>query len=188
MESSRTISTIQYAVISFIAGREGCGGSVKREIKSEGTRGGISTGPKWSRLAEVAEKQSRYTTYNNGTNICCRKAAFVIACTHSTRGKQMSCLCVTSLIAAWGGRAFASCVFIARPGNNNRLLFITPAPNTRTLRSPAPRRDSFFAETHTTRSVCNNLQRGALKCKYFFRKLLTSYLQLIRKSIERMMI
>jgi len=44
--------------------------SVKREIKSEGTRGGISTGPKWSRLAEAAEKQSRYTTYNNGTNIC----------------------------------------------------------------------------------------------------------------------
>lgn len=46
------------------------------------------------------------------------------------------------------GRAFASCVFIARPGNNNRLLFITPAPNTRMLRSPAPRRDLFFAVPH----------------------------------------
>lgn len=70
------------------------GFSVKREIKSEGTRGGISTGPKrwskWSRLAETAEKQSRYTTCNNGTNICCSKVAFVMACALHARENVMS--------------------------------------------------------------------------------------------------
>lgn len=47
----------------------------------------------------------------------------------------MPCLCVTTLIAARGverdgGKGdgvFVSCVFIARPGNNNWLLFITRA-------------------------------------------------------------
>lgn len=38
----------------------------------------------------------------------------------------MSYLCVTTLIAATGDvGVFVSCVFIARPGNNNWLLFIT---------------------------------------------------------------
>lgn len=32
---------------------------------------------KWSAPTEAVEKQSRYTTCNNGANICCRKVAFV---------------------------------------------------------------------------------------------------------------
>lgn len=59
----------------------------------------------------------------------------LVTCTLDAARKQMPCLCVTTLIAARGRErdggkgdgVFVSCVFIARPGNNNWLLFITRA-------------------------------------------------------------
>lgn len=61
IESSRTIATIQCAVISAAArrGERGGGFSVKREIKSEGTRGGISTEPRWWRCGRDWRKRRR---------------------------------------------------------------------------------------------------------------------------------
>lgn len=124
------------------ARRVGLGsGYRRREIKSEERDirdGRVSTRPKWWRSGRGGRKRRRSshdTQCATMEPISVGKAAFVTACTLHAR-KQTPCLCVTNLIARRGttrgrtGRGgpctFASCVFIARPGNNNRLLFITP--------------------------------------------------------------
>lgn len=75
----------------------------------------------------MAEKQRRYTTRNNGANI--RRKVVLVTCTLDaveTNVVPMRDNPYTAATEGEGGGVFVSCVFIARPGNNNWLLFITP--------------------------------------------------------------
>lgn len=66
----------------------------------------------------------------------------------------------------------ASCVFIARPGNNNRLLFITPAPNARNvLHLIAPGSTTrFFTDFLSLYEIVTPTRRGfSKKVKCFWK-------------------
>lgn len=166
---------------ALLFGGRGCG-AVKRKIKNEETtRWNINEAEvvaKWLRLAEAVEKQSRYTTCNNGANICCvgRWQWFITACELSTRETNVAPMRDEPYCSMRG----TSCVFIARPGNNNRLLFITPAPNAHETLCSSPHRvwfhDSLFHRFSLRRIVILNETRVE-------KKITNELLQLIHKSV-----
>lgn len=142
---------------------EGAGLS-KEKLRAKRPRGGISMRPKWWRSGCDWRKQwrnSRYTTCNNGANICCvgRWQWFITACELSTRETNVAPMRDEPYCSMRG----TSYVFIARPGNNNRLLFITPAPNAHETLCSSPHRvwfhDSLFHRFSLRRIVILNETR-----------------------------
>lgn len=121
------------------------------------TRGGISTGARererespasgWRSGGEVVGGRKRRRSSHDTQRVVTMEPisvgrwAFVTARALHARGNKCRAYVRDEPYCGAGARALASCVFIARPGNNNRLLFITPPPNARTSRSHL-RRDS----------------------------------------------